>query len=44
MNRFFLRENASRARLKESAEARENRREIVKALSWGQTSRRELLK
>ena len=44
MNRFFLREDASRARLKEAAEARENRREIVRALSWGQTSRRELLK
>jgi FtsP/CotA-like multicopper oxidase with cupredoxin domain len=44
MNRLFLRENASRARLKEAAEARENRREIVKALSWGQVSRRELLR
>ncbi|HXI30659.1 MAG TPA: multicopper oxidase domain-containing protein, partial [Vicinamibacterales bacterium] len=44
MNRFFLREHASRARLKEAAEARDQRREIVKGLSWGQTSRRELLK
>ena len=44
MNRFFLRESASRARLKEAAAARENRREIVKALSWGQVSRRDLIK
>lgn len=44
MHRFFLRENASRARLKEAHAARENRREIVKAESSGRLSRRELLK
>jgi manganese oxidase len=44
MARLYLGSNASRARLKEAAVARDNRREIVKALSWGQLSRRELLK
>jgi manganese oxidase len=44
MSRFFLRENASRARLREAAHACSNRREIVRALSWNQVSRRELLK
>ena len=44
MGRLYLGSNASRARLKEAAAARDNRREIVKALSWGQLSRRELLK
>jgi len=44
MSRFFLRENASRARLREAAAAQANRRDIVKALSWGQVSRRDLLK
>jgi mono/diheme cytochrome c family protein len=43
MSRFFLREHASRARLREAAAAQANRREIVKALSWGQVSRRELI-
>jgi cytochrome c2 len=44
MDRFFLRENSSRARVREADAARENRREIVRALSWGQLSRRELVK
>jgi hypothetical protein len=44
MNRFFLRENASRARLKEASAACDHRREIVRALSWGRVSRRDLLK
>src|SRR6476619_5666638 len=44
MGRLYLGEKASRARLREAARARENRREIVKALSQGQVSRRELLK
>ena len=44
MNRFFLRENASGARLREAAAARDHRREIVKQLSWGRVSRRELIK
>ena len=42
--RVFLASSASRARLKEAADARANRLEIVKALSWGQVSRRELIK
>ena len=40
----YLPANASRARLKEAEEARNNRAEIVKALSWGQISRRDLIK
>ena len=44
MGRLYLGSNASRARLKEAEGARNNRREIVKALSWGQVSRRDLLK
>ena len=44
MGQLYLGEKASRARLREATRARENRREIVKALSQGQVSRRELLK
>jgi len=44
MSQLYLNEKASRARLKEATAAREDRRDIVKALSWGQVSRRELLK
>ena len=44
MSQLYLGTKASRARLREAARARENRREIVKALSQGQVSRRELLK
>src|SRR5262245_21165415 len=44
MTRFFLRENASRARLREAVAAQKERHEIVKALSWGQVSRRDLIK
>src|SRR6476619_4297026 len=44
MSRLYLDARASRARLREAARARENRRDIVKALSQGQVSRRELLK
>jgi manganese oxidase len=40
----LLQRNASRARIKEAHEARKNRLEIVKALSRGQVSRRELIK
>ena len=36
MSRLYLDARASRARLREAAAARENRREIVKALSQGQ--------
>jgi FtsP/CotA-like multicopper oxidase with cupredoxin domain len=41
---FFLPWNASKARLKEAENARKNRLEIVKALSHGTVSRRELFK
>jgi FtsP/CotA-like multicopper oxidase with cupredoxin domain len=44
MSRLYLGTRASRARQKEAADAQENRREIVKALSWGQVSRRDLLR
>src|SRR5471032_3261424 len=41
---FFLPWNASKARLREAENARKNRLEIVKSLSQGQVSRRELFK
>ncbi|MBZ5525097.1 MAG: multicopper oxidase domain-containing protein [Acidobacteriia bacterium] len=41
---FFLSEKASKARLREAENARKNRAEIVKALSHGQVSRRDLIK
>src|SRR6266496_3209531 len=41
---IFLPSNASRARLRSAENARKNRLEIVKALSHGQVSRRELIK
>jgi FtsP/CotA-like multicopper oxidase with cupredoxin domain len=41
---FFLSENASKARLKEAEDARKNRLEIIKGLSQGKVSRRELVK
>ncbi|HXB71228.1 MAG TPA: multicopper oxidase domain-containing protein [Candidatus Acidoferrales bacterium] len=46
MNRghFFLPWNASKARLREAENARKNRLEIVKAVSQGAVSRRELFK
>ena len=44
MSRFFLSERSSRARLREAAAAQAERRDIVKALSWGQVSRRDLIK
>ena len=44
MSTFYLARNASRARLREAENARKNRAEIVKALSHGQVSRRELFK
>jgi manganese oxidase len=43
-SRFYLPWNSSKTRLKEAEEARKNRLEIVQALSWGQISRRELIK
>jgi manganese oxidase len=44
MSRIYLPWNASKARLREAEQARQNRAEIVKALSWGRVSRRDLLK
>ena len=41
---FFLTEKASRIRLREAQRARDNRAEIVKALSHGQITRRDLYK
>src|SRR5450759_1011395 len=43
-SRIFLPKDASKARLREAENARKNRMEIVKALSQGQVSRRELFK
>jgi len=42
--RVFLPGTASKARIREAESARKNRLEIVKALSHGQVSRRELIK
>ena len=44
MSTFYLPRNASKARIREAENARKNRAEIVKALSHGQVSRRELVK
>ena len=41
---MYLSSKASRARLREAENARKNRREIVQAYSWGQISRRDLIK
>jgi hypothetical protein len=41
---FFLSENSDRARLRDAEKARKNRVEIVKALSQGKISRRELVR
>ena len=41
---MYLNKNASKARIREAENARRNRLEIVKALSTGQVTRRELMK
>src|SRR5262247_964369 len=41
---MYLPKDASRSRIREAQRARENRAEIVRALSHGQISRRELFK
>ena len=41
---MFLKLNESRARLKEAENARKNRQEVIKALSHGTVSRRDLIK
>jgi FtsP/CotA-like multicopper oxidase with cupredoxin domain len=44
MSRTYLPLNASNARVRAAEEARRNRTEIVRELSWGRVSRRELFK
>src|SRR2546423_8971004 len=44
MSRIYLPWNASKARLREAENARRNRAEIVRELSWGRVSRRDLIK
>jgi FtsP/CotA-like multicopper oxidase with cupredoxin domain len=44
MSKFYLPWNASKDRLRDAENARKNRVEIVKALSHGQVSRRDLIK
>ena len=44
MSRMYLPPNASKARIREAENARKNRAEIVRELSWGRVSRRDLLR
>jgi len=44
MSNIYLPSNASKARIKEATNARNNRAEIVKAYSQGKVSRRDLIK
>jgi len=44
MSGIYLDAKASRARLREAEEARRHRAEIVRELSWGRVSRRDLIK
>ena len=44
MSRIYLPDDASRARVREAERARKNRAEIVRELSWGRVSRRDLLR
>jgi len=44
MSRIYLPWNASKARLRDAEHARKNRAEIVRELSWGRVSRRDLIK
>jgi manganese oxidase len=44
MSRIYLSPAASKARLRDAEHARRNRAEIVRELSWGRISRRDLLK
>src|SRR5919197_6413496 len=44
MSRIYLPRSTSRARLKEAERARRNRAEIVRELSWGRITRRDLIK
>ena len=44
MSSIYLPLDASRARIRASERARDNRREIIRELSWGRVTRRDLLK
>ena len=44
MSRIYLPKNASMARVREARDARRNRAEIARELSWGRVSRRDLLR
>ncbi|HUQ89013.1 MAG TPA: multicopper oxidase domain-containing protein [Vicinamibacterales bacterium] len=44
MRSLFLPSNASKARLRDAEHARRNRAEIIRELSWGRLSRRELVR
>ena len=44
MRRIFLPSNTSRARLRAAEQARMHRAEIVREMSWGRLSRRDLIK
>ena len=44
MSRIYLPWNASKARIRDAERARKNRAEIVRELSWGRVSRRDLLR
>src|SRR3954471_15813038 len=44
MSRIYLPANASKARQQSAEHARQNRAEIVRELSWGRVSRRDLIK
>src|SRR5881409_2950277 len=44
MSRIFLPKDASKAALRAAQQARRNRAEIVRELSWGRVTRRDLIK
>src|SRR6185369_10580835 len=44
MSRIYLPWNASKARQRDAERARQHRAEIVRELSWGRISRRDLIK
>ena len=44
MSRIYLPWNASKARIRDAEHARKNRAEIVRELSWGRISRRDLMR
>src|SRR3954470_11016887 len=44
MSRIYLPSNASKARQRDAERARQNRAEIVREMSWGRVSRRDLMK